>query len=92
VDFGSKLTVRLKRMKYKRQGFCKLKSAVFFILRSFCSLSLLKMIKQNNLHININSRFKQRALYHEAESNVSHHQTNTNQCTRLGSVPNLNLI
>jgi len=28
--------------------------------------------------------------HREAESNVSHHKTNKHQCTRLGSVPNLN--
>jgi len=30
------------------------------------------------------------SLYREAESYVSHHQTSKHQCTRLGSVPNLN--
>jgi len=29
-----------------------------------------------------------RALYREAESYVSHHQTCKHQCRRLGSVPN----
>jgi len=29
-------------------------------------------------------------LYRESESCMSHHQTSKHQCTRLGSVPNLN--
>jgi len=33
---------------------------------------------------------KRRALYHEAESYVSHHQTSKHQCMRLGSAFNLN--
>jgi len=29
-------------------------------------------------------------LYRESESFVSHHKTSKHQCTRFGSVPNLN--
>jgi len=39
---------------------------------------------------NVFSGNTRRDLYREVESYVSHHQKSKHQCTRLGSVPNLN--